>query len=300
MDTFWFFVVGLAGTVVGAVITGVLPRLRQARGSADALSGAETTEPVTIAQGSNQPGEQHASRGDERLREIAQMTGGLAHEIKNPLSTIGLNTRLLGELLGELDLPADQASRLTRRADALRREIERLEGILTDFLEYAGEPRLDAAPTDLNELVREVTDFFLPQCEQRGVRLHVQFAASPAIALVDGAQLKQAILNLMLNAVQAMESRQQPAVARELIVRVAPQSQGIVIHVTDTGPGIDQATRERIFHPYFTTKAGGSGLGLPITRKLVEAMGGRVDLHSEPGRGTDVQLWFPSTASGVR
>jgi signal transduction histidine kinase len=300
MTQLWFFVLagGGVGLLVGVIAGALFVRTlhdRQGRKSSLTSLGVPALQPAA----GNEPTEsvqQADTQTQDRLREIAHMTGGLAHEIKNPLSTIGLNTRLLGELLSELDLPPEQASRLTRRADALRREIERLEGILTDFLEYAGEPRLDAFPTDLNELVRDVTDFFLPQAQQRGIRLHVQLAPDQLVADVDGAQLKQAILNLMLNAVQAIESQPQQdehSRQRELIVRTARESDGIAIHVTDTGPGMDASALERIFHPYYTTKAGGSGLGLPITRKLVEAMGGKLALHSEPGRGTDVRMRFP-------
>lgn len=300
MTQLWLFVfagggAGLLAGVIAGVVTVRTLRDRQRLSGLAASPQQPELQSVTASEASHSI-HQVDTQTQDRLREIAHMTGGLAHEIKNPLSTIGLNTRLLGELLSELDLPPEQASRLTRRADALRREIERLEGILTDFLEYAGEPRLDAFPTDLNELVRDVTDFFLPQAQQRGIRLHVQLAPDQLVADVDGAQLKQAILNLMLNAVQAIESQPQQdehSRQRELIVRTVRENDGIAIHVTDTGPGMDASTLERIFHPYYTTKAGGSGLGLPITRKLVEAMGGKLALHSEPGRGTDVRMRFP-------
>ncbi len=279
-ETLWFVLIGMAAGVVVAL--GMAKQRAKQRASTKTLLTPQS--------------DHHAiKRAEERLREIASMTGGLAHEIKNPLSTIGLNTRLLSEMLEDIDVPEDQKGRLTRRAEALGREVARLEGILTDFLEYAGDPRLDILPTDLNELVQEVTDFFAPQAEQRGVRLHVQLSPAPTTATVDAGQLKQSILNLMLNAVQAAESGGASSTggACELIVRTACEDGGCAIHVTDTGPGMDAATLARVFEPYFTTKAGGSGLGLPITRKLIEAMGGRFALHSEPGKGTDVRLWFP-------
>ncbi len=280
----------LLAVVVGVAIS-VAAALFGVRIHARAKAGPQTQRGEAVKP-------QVESATEVRLREIAQMTGGLAHEIKNPLSTIGLNTRLLSEMIDDLDLPADEASRLGRRADALSREVERLEGILTDFLEYAGELRLDVQETDLNTLVRDVTDFFSPQAEQRGIRLRVQLAERELLARVDPGQLKQAVLNLMLNAVQAMEAEPQIDRANgggELIVRTAGGGETAVIHVTDTGPGMEAKTLSRVFEPYFTTKAGGSGLGLPITRKLIEAMGGKFELHSEPGLGTDVTLAFAST-----
>src|SRR5262245_4663833 len=104
------------------------------------------------------------ARDSERLAELGSMTGGLAHEIKNPLSTIGLNAQLLSEAIGDSSLPTDQRERLLRRIEALSREVERLRGILTDFLQFAGRIKLDPQPHDLAALVDEISDFFHPQC----------------------------------------------------------------------------------------------------------------------------------------
>jgi signal transduction histidine kinase len=109
------------------------------------------------------------AKGAERMAEIGAMTGGLAHEIKNPLSTIGLNAQLLQESLEELELDETERDRLLRRLDNLRRETDRLRGILTDFLDFAGEIRLQTENADLNTIVEELADFFLPQAEQPGV-----------------------------------------------------------------------------------------------------------------------------------
>lgn len=244
------------------------------------------------------------ARAAERLAELGAMTGGLAHEIKNPLSTISLNAQLLAEAIA--DAPFDEAdrARLRRRLDTLQREIERLRGILTDFLEYAGQIRLDRAPTDLNQLVTDLADFFLPQAEQHQVRLRMELAHRPLVAELDAKLVKQAALNLMLNAVQAMShprADQSDARLRELILRTRaatdPDGQPVVaLHVIDTGPGIDPAIRDRIFEPYFTTKAGGTGLGLATARRIVQEHGGRIDVHSEPGKGTDFTMVLPVSA----
>ncbi|QYO63767.1 sensor histidine kinase [Leptolyngbya sp. 7M] len=250
------------------------------------------------------------ARTAERLAEVGAMTSGLAHEIKNPLSTIGLNAQLLEEGVGDLPIDDAERSRLLRRAAALRREVERLRGILTDFLQYAGEPRLDPRPEDLNRLVEELADFFLPQAAKAGVRLRVDLAQGPLRSPIDPAHLKQAVLNLMLNAVQAMSGGDGSA-SRELILKTAaePPAPGraraavdapggwVVLHVIDTGPGIAPDVAARIFEPYFTTKSGGSGLGLPMTRRLIEAHGGRIDLHTEIGRGSDFVVRLPALES---
>ncbi|HRQ71579.1 MAG TPA: ATP-binding protein [Phycisphaerales bacterium] len=240
------------------------------------------------------------ARGAERLAELGAMTSGLAHEIKNPLSTIGLNVQLLREGVGDIPGDSDEKARLLRRLESLGREVERLRGILTDFLDYAGELRLDSAPTDLNHVVGELIDFFMPQAERQRVRLRSDLAPGSLVAVVDAAHLKQALLNLMLNAVQAMAGQGDDR-PRELIVRTGREDDrddaAFVIHVIDTGPGIPAETLERIFNPYFTTRSGGTGLGLPTARRIVEAHGGRIEVHSEVGKGTDFAVVLPADGS---
>lgn len=243
------------------------------------------------------------ARAAERMAEIGAMTGGLAHEIKNPLSTIGLNAQLLAEAIGELPLAEEDKGRLTRRIASLRREVERLRGILTDFLRYAGDLKLEKAPADLNEVVRELIDFFLPQAESQGVRLRESLSDGALMANIDAPHLKQALLNLMLNGVQAMAGGSGGQV-RDMILRTeatidAERRPEVKLHVIDTGPGIASDKLERIFQPYFTTRAGGSGLGLPTARRLVEAHGGRLEVHSEPGAGTDFTIVLPGLSEST-
>lgn len=238
------------------------------------------------------------ARANERLAEIGAMTGGLAHEIKNPLSTIGLNAQLLAEGIDELEIDVDSKGRLSRRVSALRREADRLRGVLTDFLQYAGQLRVDPRPADLNAVVEELADFFMPQAQSQNVRMRQDLARGPLMASLDVPQFKQAVLNLLLNAVQAMAESPGGA-PRELIIRterrIDPDKRPFVaLHVIDTGPGISDENQKRIFEPYFTTKSGGTGLGLPTARRLVEGHEGRLELHSEPGRGTDFTILLPA------
>ena len=256
------------------------------------------------------------ARSAERLAELGSMTSGLAHEIKNPLSTIGLNAQLLAEGLADLDAPAEAKGPLVRRVGALSREVERLRGILTDFLEYAGELHLSREAADVGAVVEELIDFFAPQATKAGVHLRGDIAPGRLAASIDVAAVKQALLNILLNAVQAMTPRagtgtgaaaggaSNGASAKEIIVRVradraegatrdGDESAGVVVEVIDTGPGIPPDVLGRIFSPYFTTKAGGTGLGLPMTRRIVEAHAGRIDVHSEVGRGTSFRVVLP-------
>ena len=258
-------------------------------------------------------GERRARRAERQARdaaklaELGSMTGGLAHEIKNPLSTIGLNAQLLAEGINEVELPAEERDRLLRRLEALAREAERLRTILTDFLQFAGRVKLDAQPHDVVRIVSELRDFFDPQCEQNRIVLRTQFPGRPVSVQVDEGLLKQALLNLMINATQAMSDgasadrgSDAARVSRgELILRVEQDDEEARVHVIDTGPGIEPDRLARIFHPYVSHQAGGSGLGLSTARRIIEEHGGSLLVHSEVGRGSDFVIHLPKQGSGV-
>jgi len=238
------------------------------------------------------------ARNAERLAEIGSMTAGLAHEIKNPLSTIGLNAQLLAEGLNDAELPAQERDRLLNRLGALSREAERLRAILTDFLQFAGRVKLDARPRDLVRIVAELRDFFHPQCDQSRVVLRTKLPETPVRVPVDETLLKQALLNLMINATQAMtngaSADEGPHDTRgELILQIDADSDEARIHVIDTGPGIEPERLEQIFHPYVSHTVGGSGLGLSTARRIIEEHGGRIAVHSDVGRGSDFVIHLP-------
>jgi len=239
--------------------------------------------------------EQRALR-QERLAELGALTGGLAHEIKNPLSTIGLNVQLASEAISDSQLPEDDKATLVRRVETVSREATRLANILNDFLRFAGRIKLAPIESDAREVVEELVDFYRPQCELHRVVLRADLPAEPARARFDPALLKQALLNLLINATQAMSGP--PAAAgdaptRELMVRIGLLPDELVIHVIDTGPGIPADKHAEIFRPYVTGRKGGSGLGLAVTRRIVEEHGGRIDLYSEPGKGSDFVIRLP-------
>jgi len=239
---------------------------------------------------------------DARNAEIASMTRGLAHEIKNPLSTVALNAQMLREEILDSGIEDAARDRISRRVDTLARETTRLRDILNDFLRYAGRLQLDRRPVDVRESVAELVDFFMPQAEQAGVRLDDGPAGPPVEAEADPALLKQAVLNLLLNGVQAMESLP-PERPRTLTIRVVPASGDgrpsprVAIEVSDTGPGLSPEARARAFEPYFTTKAGGNGLGLATARRIVEAHGGSIEALDAPGGGARFRIELPAGVS---
>ena len=231
------------------------------------------------------------ARRQERLAELGALTGGLAHEIKNPLSTIGLNVQLASEAISDSQLPDDDKATLVRRVETVSREATRLANILNDFLRFAGRIKLAPVEVDTREIVEELVDFYRPQCEIHRVVLRADMPASKVMARVDPALVKQALLNLLINANQAMAASD--STQRELLVRLECQPGTVAIHVIDTGPGIPPEKHAEIFRPYVTGRKGGTGLGLAVTRRIVEEHGGRIDLFSEVGKGTDFTVRLP-------
>src|SRR6185436_3971591 len=220
----------------------------------------------------------------ERLAELGTLTGGLAHEIKNPLSTIQLNLQLLQEDL----TPENPAySRVVNRLKICERETGRLREILDDFLRYAGKIEIQRTKVELNRLCEDLVDFFWPQAQLGRVQLRLKRFGADVFVNADERLLKQAVLNLMLNAVQAMPS------GGELILAVSDGPQEAVIDVIDTGSGIDAEVISRIFDAYYSTKKSGTGLGLAMTRRIAEEHGGRVSVTSEVGKGSDFALHLP-------
>ena len=229
----------------------------------------------------------------ERLAELGSLTSGLAHEIKNPLSTVILNAQLVEEAIRDLEASEDETTPILRRVDALVREADRLRTILTDFLRFAGRFRLDLQPTDLIREVEDVLDFFHPQANAAEVVLRPDLPTGTLMIPIDASLFKQALLN---NAVHAMEQNP-PDRPRELLVRVLEEAENAAVHVIDSGPGVPKEIRERIFHPYVSGTPGGSGLGLPTARRIIEEHGGRIGLDVLPGRGSDFAIILPRAAA---
>ena len=225
------------------------------------------------------------AREAERLAELGTLTSGLAHEIKNPLSTIQLNLQLLSEDLDPRDV---HQSRMIHRMEIVQRETSRLREILEDFLRFAAKMELDRKPVDLNDLLEELVDFFLPQAQLQKVQLRLKREPGPLMADIDSKFIKQAVLNLMLNAVQAM-----PA-GGELILSAKTQDGFARIDVIDTGAGIPPETLKNIFMAYYSTKRSGTGLGLAITQRIAKEHGGSLNVNSEIGKGSDFFLLLPT------
>lgn len=258
----WQFITGIA---VGLLLIGV-PRFRR---SGDRKTPAD-------------PASEHA----KALETLAKLTGELAHEINNPLSTIKVNLTLVQESL-EADAEDSRASRALVKLGIIQKETQRLQAILDGFLKYIGKPELHMIRVDLNELVGEIIDFYTPQAHNHGLALRHGLTDKPLICKADEPMIKQVLLNMLINAQQAMPE------GGELMIRTFTRDNSVCIQINDTGPGMTPDVLEHIFEPYFSSRPKGTGLGLPIAKKIVEAHGGAIEVDSDPGKGTSFTIRLP-------
>lgn len=234
------------------------------------------------------------SRGVEQLNEqyaeLAELAGGFIHEIKNHLSTLGLNLQLLSEDFQ--DPQTQRERRALERTQRLQSECQRLVDVSNDFLRFArvNERDLQGEPSDLGGIIEEMIDFFSPTARQANIDIKCYMPADLPPALLDRDLFKQALLNLMLNAEQAMPG------GGELTIQATHETDCICLSLIDTGKGMSAEVIAKVFRPFFSTKPGGNGLGLPTVRRIIDAHGGTIDVQSEPGKGTKFTLRLPIAA----
>jgi signal transduction histidine kinase len=218
--------------------------------------------------------------------DLAELAGGFIHEIKNHLSTLGLNLDLLAE---EFAAPESQRERrATERIKRLQSECQRLVDLANDFLRFARIRDLEMRVMPLRPVVEEMVDFYAPMARAANVEIITYLPASLPEVRLDAELFKQALLNLFLNAGQAMPE------GGELILQACTENaQWARLDVIDTGPGIAAQMQDKLFRPFHTTKPGGSGLGLPTVKRIVEAHGGRIEVQSTPGHGTKFAIRLP-------
>lgn len=224
-------------------------------------------------------------RRSERMAALGKMAAGVAHELRNPLSSIKGLAILLKSRFQEKS--PDQET-----ADILVQEVERLNRSIGELLDYARPQKLIKEDVHPEEVVRKAASLIRMDAESVGVRVEIQMEDDLPLVLADQDKLNQVFLNLFLNSIQAMEH------GGQLDIRVATQGRNVLFTVKDTGCGVNKEDLPRVFDPYFTTKPEGTGLGLAMSVKIIEEHGGTITFESEPDAGTTVVVSLPSKYEG--
>ena len=219
-----------------------------------------------------------------RLDSINRLTGGVAHEIKNPLNSIAARLALLESIVGE------DSAEAAEEIKVIGEEVERLDRVVRTFLDFTHPVEMAQSEFDIAEIARDVAALIQPDAARRSVVVHFNSRPESVPLWGDPELLREALVNLAVNALDAMPQGGSLSLDVELIARDA------CIAVADTGAGIPEAIRDKIFQLYFTTKKTGSGVGLAMVYRAVQLHGGSIEVESEPGRGTRFLITLPALA----
>lgn len=227
----------------------------------------------------------------ERQAAIGRLTQAVAHEIRNPLNVINLSI----DHVATKYAPDDEKRRepFTRILSSIRDEVGRLKRLVNDLLNYGRPPRLAMENVDLGKLVEDTISLIKPQADEQGVEVTLDVEAFPAVILGDRERLKSCFSNIAINALQAMPT------GGLLATRIEKHDGNIAVKVTDTGVGITEEALGKIFEPYFSTKQAGFGLGLAVTKAIVQEHQGQIEVTSQPGHGTTFTVKLPAADANV-
>jgi len=221
----------------------------------------------------------------ERLATIGQMASKVAHEIRNPLSSISLNAEMLGDEIQAAGAAVSEDAEVLLQS--IISEVDRVTKLTEEYLQFSRLPEADLCPDDLFTLVQEVLDFIEPEANSVGVQIIKDYKENIPTLVFDRQQIRRALLNITRNAIEAMKH------GGVLRVRLEATSDYVQLAISDTGSGISEQNRERIFQPFFTTKDMGTGLGLAISQQIIQEHGGSIFFESQRGKGTTFYLRLP-------
>jgi signal transduction histidine kinase len=221
----------------------------------------------------------------EEAALVEAIAAGIAHEVRNPLNALQINLGILEHEISEI-VP-DRRSHVFEVMARIAGELRSLDDFVTEFLRFARPPRPRFERVAVRPLLEDLVAFIGPECARKGVSLSRASEGGPDEVLADGFQLKHALLNLVLNGLQATPP------GGSIVVASGGEPGRLVIEVRDRGEGMGPEVLSRVFDAFFTTREGGTGLGLPIARRIAEAHGGTVFLESREGEGTVARLTLP-------
>ena len=226
------------------------------------------------------------ARNADRLAYVGTLSSGLAHEIRNPLNSMNMNVQLIQEELDEMGL--DNTGDMYAMLDSTRGEIRRLEKMVSSFLAYARPVRLQTRRLQINNLIMDTLRFLGPEIEKSGIALKTELSPSLPPIAIDENLMKQALINVIQNGVQVLE----PGKAMEITTRIAGGDK-VLIAIRDEGPGISAEELKNIFKVFYSTKRGGTGLGLPTAQRIAELHHGGIKVESTVELGTTFTLILP-------
>lgn len=224
----------------------------------------------------------------ERMAAAGQIASHITHEIRNPLSSISLNTELLEEEL-ESGMDGDRLGEARNLCRAMRREVDRLTEITEEYLRFARLPKPRLQREELNEILQNLLAFMAHELAERGVKVIASLGPNLPAIEADENQLRQAFLNLVRNAGEAMAGR-----GGSLTVATRQHEGMVEARIADTGQGIGRDDLQKVFEPFFSTKEKGTGLGLPLTHQIIQEHGGTIAVASVPGEGTVFTVRLPA------
>ena len=265
---------------------GVLPLVQEGHVSGTLIYAEDVTEKRAA---------EARLRRAESLASLATLTAGVAHEIKNPLGAISIHLQLIQRRLGaERAGPGADAWGAVREAvGVIEEEVERLNQIVVDYLFTVRPMNIDLTSEEVNELLAELLRLLRPELEEAGIELREQLSKSLPRVLLDQRAMREALLNLIKNAIAAMVEDTASGRPRVLTVASSTDGETVTVRIGDTGPGIPQEIQGKIFEPYFTTRDFGSGLGLTLVYKIVKEHLGEIGLDSKPGSGSTFSISIP-------
>ncbi|MFM2095419.1 MAG: Sporulation kinase [Planctomycetota bacterium] len=223
-----------------------------------------------------------------QYQELAELAGALAHEIKNPLSVIRMNMDLLEEDFAKSESARDR--RVLQKIGIVSRQCTRLENLLNDFLKFTRLRELELRPGNLNEQIERVLELYEGALRDNPIVISRFYDAHLPAIMMHPETLQAALVNLVKNAIEAMPN------GGKLVVITQGTRSGVALEMIDSGCGMDENTLFRMFEPFYSTKNNGTGLGLPTSKKIIEAHGGTIDVQSVVGLGTKFRLEFPAPA----
>ncbi len=219
--------------------------------------------------------------------DLPAVAAGLVHEVKNPLAAIHLHLQLLEGYVDEIKT-AGLKDKIQDKVHFIKGEIQSLNDSLQDFIRLIrSETKAMLMDVDFNALIGDIVEFLEPQALREGIDIQFHPGMTDESIRMDAAFVKQIVMNLIINSIQAFEKSDTPFEGRNIDIHTGREGPFTFVRVRDNGPGIPDEIRSRIFDSFYSTKEKGSGLGLSLVKRMIGAMGGHLELHTEPGKGTE-------------